>query len=122
MSLLSKVIEIANKAMNTEASQILDELKAECPKDTGHTAERIKIMGKGENATVSVGGRGLLTNVRIGSTDLSAYYADQGNGGRGRIIRPKEAQALHLKDGSYRAFVHGYNGSHFVARVANRHR
>lgn len=122
MSLWEKVVAITNKAMNTEANQILGELRAECPKDSGKTAASFRIMGKGEDATVSVGGRGLITNVRIGSTELSALYADQGNGGKGRIIYPTQAQALHLKDGSYRASVHGYEGSHFVAKVASRHR
>lgn len=122
MSLWDKVVEIANKAMNTEANQILGELQAECPKDTGRTAASFHIMGGKGEALVSLGGKGIIGSVRIGSNELSALYADEGNGGRGRIIYPTHAKALHLKDGSYRASVHGYEGSHFVARVANRHR
>lgn len=123
MSIWQKVVEIVNVKMNTEAGQILQELRAECPKDSGETARRIHIMGAKEDATVAIGGvKGLIHSVRIGSNDLSAYYADQGNGGSGRIIRPTRSKALHLKDGSYRAYVHGYEGSHFVKRVADRHR
>lgn len=122
MSVWQKVVEIVNKAMNTEAGQILKELRAECPKDSGDTARRIHIMSGKEDATVSITAKGLIRSVRIGSNDLSAYYADQGNGGRSRIIRPTRSKALHLKDGSYRAYVHGYEGSHFVKRVADRHR
>lgn len=127
MSLWQKVVVIANKAMNTEANQILGELKAECPRSsTGHNgrhvADSFRIMGKGEGAMVSVSGSGLIGSIRIGSTELGAYYADQGNGGRGRIIHPTHAKALRLKDGTIRKSVHGYEGTHFVREVADRHR
>lgn len=123
MSIWQKVVEAANRAMNTEADQILYELRATCPKDTGDTARSFKILGRNSDSTVpTIGGQGLISSVRIGSTKLTAYYANQGNGGRSRIIRPKRSKALHLKDGSYRAYVHGYDGTEFVKWVADRHR
>lgn len=123
MSIWDKVVGIVNKTMNTTANSILEELKYACPKDSGKTAASFHIMGGGEDATVSVSGRGLIRSVRIGSNELSAYYAAYGNGGRGRIIRPTHAKALHLKDGSYRSQVHGYTPpSNFVKDVADRHR
>ena len=122
MALWNKVVEIVNRVMNTEANQILYELKATCPKDTGKTAERFHIMGRNEGASVGISGRGLIRSVRIGSTELTAYYADQGNGGPGRIIRPIHAKALKLKDGSIVPYVRGYDGAHFVKWVADRHR
>ena len=123
MSVWQKVVEIVNDVMNTEADQILYELRATCPKDTGETARSFRIMGKNDDSTVpTVGGKGLIQSIRIGSTKLSAYYADQGNGGKSRIIRPKHAKALKLKDGSYRTYVHGYDGTDFVRWVADRHR
>lgn len=122
MSLWDKVVGIVNKRMNTEAQQILSELQAECPKDTGRTAASFHIAGKGEGGTVSVGAKGLIGSVQIISTELSAYYANYGNGGRNRTIYPTHAKALHLKDGSFRGSVRGYDGTHFVEKVANRHR
>ena len=131
MSLLQKVTQIVNKTMNTEAQQILGELREACPSRTGKTAASFHIMGGKEDATVSVGGKGLIKSVRIGSTLLSAKYADEGNGGSGREIRstrPYDRRGIppgKMKlsdDGSYRAMVHGYEGSHFVKEVADRHR
>lgn len=130
MSLVQKVAQIVNKRMNTEAQQILDELREACPKRSGKTAESFHIMGGGEDATVSVSGQGLIKSVRIGSTLLSAKYADEGNGGSGREIRSTRRYdrngippaKLKLSDGTYRVMVHGYEGTHFVREVANRHR
>lgn len=123
MSLWDKVVGIVNERMNTEAQQILAELRAECPKDTGKTAASFHIAGKGADGTVSVGAKGLIGSVQIVSNELSAYYAAYGNGGRSREIYPKRSKALHLKDGSYRGMVHGYKPErNFVKDVADRHR
>lgn len=131
MSVLQKVVQIANKAMNTEAQQILGELQEACPKRSGKTAASFHIMGGGEQASVSTGGQGLVKSVRIGSTLLSAKYADEGNGGEGAIItstRPYDRRGIPpgkmklSSDGSYRTMVHGYEGNHFVREVAGRHR
>lgn len=131
MSLWDRVVEIANRAMQTEAAEILGELKEACPSRTGKTAASFHIMAGKGNATVSVGGKGLITSVRIGSTKLSALYASEGNGGSGRVItstRPLDRRGrppgkLKLSDGSYRTMVHGYTPpTNFVVDVANRHR
>ena len=135
MSLLRTVIDIVNRVMDTEASEILRELREECPKDTGKTAASFHIMGADSQAVVGIGGSGVTKSVLIGSTKQTAYWADQGNAGSGPIIYPKHAR----RDGSnkppmlgkypkgipgygWRASVHAYEGDHFVRRVADRHR
>ena len=128
MAILDKVVEIVNKAMNTEASQILGELKAECPKQTGKTAASFHIMRGSGNATVSVGGSGFITSVRIGSTLDSAYYADQGNSATGKFIAFVPYGGIDASKRPYakgKVYSHGrvgYEGRHFVKAVADRHR
>lgn len=133
MSLWDKVVEIVNVKMNTEAAEILGELKAACPKRTGRTAGTFRIMGKGGGGVGTTAG-GLLTSVRVGSTDLIAKYADEGNGGSGGRIYPhgnalafpgwgKWAGGGNGKGGKYvLPSVSAYDGAHFVRTVADRHR
>ena len=121
MALWDRVVEVANKAMRTEASQILKELRAECPKRTGATARSFHIMSGSGGMTNGIEGvGGIITNVRIGSTKDTAYFADQGNGTK--IIYPVKAKALKFHDGSYHNYARPYMGTNFVAEVANRHR
>lgn len=129
MSLWDKFVRAVNPQIEQKAEQILAELKEACPRSAEghngrHVADSFRIMGKGESGAVSGTFRaGLLTKVTIGSDELGAYYAAYGNGGRGRIIYPTHAKALHLKDGSYRSAVHGYTpSSNFIKDVADRHR
>ena len=63
----------------------------------------------------------------IVSNKLSAYYADQGNGGPNRIIYPRRAKALKITNGinrtlGYAKYVHGYDGEGYIKKVADRHR
>lgn len=129
MSIRDKVVEIANKAMRTKAHEILQELKDECPRSAEghngkHVADSFHIMAKGSDAevfeTFNTGNRFIKTVV-IGSNEKGAYFANYGNGGHGKRIYPKNAKALHLKDGSYKGMVHGYEGKHFIEKVAKRH-
>ena len=132
MSVLEKVVQIANKAMNTEAQQILDELKEECPKRSGKTAESFKIMlDDSSDVKIGTGGKSFLTRVLIGSKELSALYANDGNikGSRGGRIYPSgkalvfEGSKAPWKDNKYvLPSVRAYEGAHFVEKVANRHR
>lgn len=131
LNLWGKVVEIVNKEMNTKANQILVELKAECPKKTGTTANSFHIMRGNEEMTVGTSGKGLIKTVYIGSTLLSAKYAAEGNGGRSRIItstreydrRRRKPGKLQLSDGRYISYVYGYTPSqNFVKVVADRHR
>lgn len=114
------LVQIARRVVDEEteriANEILVELKAECPKRTGKTAESFRITKTGFGMWL------------IGSTALTAYYADQGNGGSGRIIRP-HGNYLVFHDtrggsgGVYvRKYVHGYDGTDFVKKVADKHR
>lgn len=110
MPLTGIVKKAVESQMDEIAMTILVELMDACPVRTGKTAESFEIMKYADGLRY------------IGSTALSAFYADQGNGGRGHIITPISKRALKLKDGSIRKSVHGYDGTHFVAQVASRHR
>ena len=115
-----KVRAITEEQMMELARTIQGELISACPSDTGAARGSIKIE-KESDTLIFVGAHASFPrNGDDPGTHL--YYADQGNGGRGRIIRPTRYKALHLKDGSYRAFVHGYEGTHFIKAVADRHR
>lgn len=114
MSLKAKVDLAIDARTKRIAEQILKELRAECPKKSGRSARSFRIEKVGRN-------------YRVVSNKLSAYYADQGNGGPDRIIYPRRAKALKITNGinrtlGYAKFVHGYDGDHFVTRVADRHR
>ena len=136
MSLWDKVVGIANKAMKTEADQILRELRAECPKDTGKTAKSFKIMDVGSDYQVGTTGRGLTTRVLIASDSRVAYWAEYGNGGPETILTAKHRRAdgktpmlgkypNGIPGYGWRASVHGYYDpakQGFVKRVADRHR
>lgn len=135
MSIVDRVVEITNRVMRTEAAQIQKELRDECPRSaTGHNgkhvADSFRIMRESSGAAVGISGAGFITSVLIGSTEPGAYYANYGNGGGGHEIRSTRAYdrrgrkpgKLKLKDGTYRVMVHGYEGTHFVERVADRHR
>ena len=131
MALWDRVVEIANRAMDTEANQILQELRAECkaayPNGTGTTAKSFHIMGKGESSDVSVGGKGLITKVRVGSTLESAYYANYGNSATDKFVAfvPNKGISESLRPkGTKKVYSHGrkgYEGAHFVEKVAARH-
>lgn len=120
MSLVEKVRAITKEQMMELAQTIQGELKAACPSDTGAARASIHIEEEGEYRIFVGAHASFPPDGNDPGTHL--YYADQGNGGRGRTIYPTRYKALHLKDGSYRALVHGYEGKHFIAAVANRHR
>lgn len=136
VDITSAVVKITNKRVKELAEQIRDEMKAEIAGHvkTGKAYDSIRISyndpSGGGNFSVGAGGSmrgGFLTYVFIGSNELSAYYLDNGNGGRRRKIRPTHAKALRLEDGGggtigYAKFVHGYKGIHFAKKVADRHR
>ena len=127
MSLVETVRAITKEHMMQLAQTIEGELKAEASNHkstnrhpTGMAAASIHIEEEDETHIFVGAHASFPRNGDDPGTHL--YYADQGNGGRGRIIRPTRYKALHLKDGSYRAFVHGYEGTHFIKAVADRHR
>lgn len=108
---LELVIDARTKRI---ANRILAELQAECPKKSGRSARSFHIEKDGRN-------------YQVVSRKLSAYYADQGNGGPGRTIYPRRARALKITNGinrtlGYATSVQGYDGDHFVERVADRYR
>lgn len=137
MSLRDKAIGFVNRAMNSKAQEILEEVKTACPRSAGghdgkHVADSFKIVsGKGGTeiaGSFNTGGR-VIKSVIIGSTELGARYANYGNGGPGRTIHPSKSRALKLeslgRDGKgryrYSATVHGYSGAHFLEKIAAKH-
>lgn len=114
MSVKSRVEFVIDARTKRIANQILKELQAECPKQSGRTARSFRIEKVGRN-------------YRIVSNKLTAYYAEYGNGGRGTYIYPKRAKALRITNGVNRTlgwakYVHGYDGTGFIHDVAERHR
>ena len=114
MALRAKVESIVDARTRRIADTVLSELQAACPKKSGRSAKSFHIEKVGRN-------------YRVVSSKLSAYYADQGNGGSGRIIYPRRAKVLKITNGinrtlGYAKCVRGYDGAHFVEEVANRHR
>lgn len=120
MSLVEKVRAITREQMMELARTIEGELKAACPSDSGDARRSIHIEEEDESHIFVGAHASFPPNGDDPGTHL--YYADQGNGGRKRTIKPTRYKALHLKDGSYRAWVHGYEGKHFIKAVADRHR
>lgn len=136
MALWDRFVEIVNKAMQTEASTILSELRAACPQDTGTTAKSFRIMNADGSPQVGTPAKGLTRSVIVGSTLRTAYWSEYGNGGPNTIIYPKHKR----RDGKtpmlgkhpdgipgigWRPYVHGYYDPQkqgFVKRVADRHR
>lgn len=117
VQILDSVVE---EELDKLATRIQYELKRACPKRTGEAAASIHIEMTDKYSRFV----GADTSTPGG---LALYYADQGNGGRGTIIKPKRAKALPItnKNGQWIAFrsqVHGYEGSHFVKAVADKHR
>lgn len=133
MSLVEKVKVICREQMEEIAKTIEGELKAEAIGKrahvrTGMAQASIHIEQKGETSYRIGAIATFPPDGNDGGTHL--YYLDQGNGGSGRTIRSKREfdrrgippGKLALKDGSYRTAVSGYSGTHFIAKVANRHR
>lgn len=137
------VIRLTNKRVKELAEQMRDEMKAVIADGghirTGKAYNSIEVHYN--NATSGSTGFGLggasgsmrggfLTSVQIGSYEASAYYLDQGNGGKTAVIRStrefdrrgRRPGKLKLRDGSYATYVMGYDGIHFAREVANRHR
>ena len=131
MSLIDKVAGIVNRVMDTEANEILREIRAEINDGhtrTGRTAASFHIMNRNESALISTGGRGVIESVLIGSNYLPAIWLNDGNG-PGRIY-PNEAPYLKFKDsrkgGTGKVYrlpsVSSYEGIDYIGTVAKRHR
>ena len=136
------VIRLTNKRVKELAEQMRDEMRALIADGhirTGTAYNSIEVHYN--NATSGSTGFGLggasgsmrggfLTSVQIGSYEKSAYYLDEGNGGKYAVIRStrefdrrgRRPGKLELRDGSFATYVMGYDGIHFAEKVANRHR
>ena len=114
MSLVADAERIIHAETLKIAEVILAEVQEECPKKSGRSAKSFHIEQRGDSYAVV-------------SSRLAAYYADEGNGGPGRIIYPRRRKYLKITNGinrtlGYAKSVHGYDGDHYVERVADRHR
>lgn len=112
--------DVCQEELDRLAQQIMFDLKRACPKKSGDAASGIHIEVDSPTSR-------FIGNDTSSEAGLHLYYADQGNGGPGRVIRPTRSQALRLTDGfgrtkAFRAYVHGYEGSHFVKQVADKYR
>lgn len=120
MSLVEIVESAINEQMDRLAARIEGELKAECPKKSGTAAGAIGIQDLGAHAK------------RIGGTHEHLFYADQGNnqhlsyfGGKNNRRMPNytgSGSRMLFYDGEMHVASRTYKGSHFVRKVADRHR
>ena len=126
MSITNQFVNMVNKAFNTKANQIVEDLRSACPKKTGKTANSFRILSRNESMTVGAGS--LLTSVTIGSTLQSAWYANYGTaqhlsyfGGKGNSGMPNYVGAGYPRvlkyDGAYHVSSSTYKGSEFVEKV-----
>ena len=142
MALWDKIIQISNKAMNTKAQQILDEVKErgyDYYPDSRNVVPSFRIMSK-KNSDAEVLGRfntggNLITSVIIGSDLREAYWAVYGNigGSRNGRIYPDGNALVFPGQAGYRGKGHGkggmyvlpsvraYRGHNFLRDVARRH-
>lgn len=139
-SITDIVVGLTNRRVKQLAEQMLEEIRETIASEmkhpersTGAAANSFSISWNGAGgggqfetgATGSFGG-GFLTSVTISSDEPSAYYLDQGNGGSNRIIRssryPKGSLHLEHIGDVYAKQVHGYDGIHYIKKVADMHR
>ncbi|MBQ1296081.1 MAG: hypothetical protein IIY21_18685 [Clostridiales bacterium] len=110
-ALAREIIDIETRRI---AEKIYWEIRRECPKKSGRTARSFRIEKRGDGYAVV-------------SDKLTAYYAENGNGGAGTFIYPKKAKALKITNGvnrrlGFAAYVKAYKGDGFIQRVAARHK
>ena len=127
--LIETVGDIVQEEMDRIAKQIQSEMIVEASKHkpsyrspTFDAAASIHIEDIG---TGSVFGMGRFIGATANFNDdggTHLYYMDQGNGGNGRIIRPKTSKVLKLDDGSFAPYVRGYSGRGFIKKIADKYR
>lgn len=110
-ALAREIVDIETKRI---AEKIYWEVRRECPKQSGRTARSFRIEKRG-------------SSYAIVSDKLTAYYAENGNGGPSTLIYPRKAKVLKITNGinrtlGYAPYVHGYDGAHFLREIADRHR
>lgn len=114
MGMTSDVRTFIDAETKRIAEKIYWDIRREIPKKSGRSARSFKIEKTATGYTVY-------------SERLQAYYADQGNGGRERLIYPVKATRLKITNGINRTlavvpYVHGYDGCHYIAKVAEKYR
>lgn len=130
--LIEAVGDICQKELDRIAKEIEGKMKAEASKPgsshvrTGLASSSIHIEDIG---TGSVFGAGRFIGADAdfdsegdGNGGTHLYYMNYGNGGSGKIIKPKRKKALALKDGTIAPYVRGYSGRHFIEKIADEYR
>lgn len=126
MSLINIFEAFCDKELDRVATEIESEMKAVVAEHyKSGDAERAIHIEKKDMFTRWIGGTD-GTGRGVSGTD-HLLMLDQGNGGRGSIIKPTRHKYLRLTDGrgNTRAFakqVHGHDGIHFLEEIASRHR
>lgn len=130
MSVVELVKTACKEQMAEIAQRIEGDLKSECPKRTGRAAASIK-TNQMTDTSYRIGAYANFADYSDGGTHL--YYADQGNGGSGSIIRstravdrrgrpPGKLKIMNGMQMQYAPYVRSYAGKHFIEKVANKYR
>lgn len=111
--------------LNNVVEEKLDELAKTVQREMRDIVEDYSDTGRENKITITK----QAEHARfVGAIDLGLFYLDQGNGGSNRLIYPRRKNGTMVwvdnATGQFfaRKVVHGYNGIHFVRRVADRHR
>lgn len=126
MNIEDVVIKAVESEMEKIARQIEADLKAEVE---GHfksgAAYRAIHIEKRGLMRYFIGGTDGTGKGKTGTDHLAML--DQGNGGRGKVIKPKYSKALRITDGfgntrAFRKQVRGYDGFDIIEKVASKYR
>lgn len=131
--LIESVCDICEKEMDRIAREIEMEMISEAGKHKGSyrsptfaAQEAIHVEDIGTGSLIGmgrfIGADAEFDSSGNGNGGAHLYYMNYGNGGSGRIIRPKRKKALQLKDGTVAPYVRGYSGKHFIEKIADRYR
>ena len=132
-SLIEAVGNIVQNELDRIAKEIEGQMKAEAGKHKGSyrspTGAAMASIHIEDIGTGSVFGAGRFIGADAsfdsggdGDGGVHLYYMNYGNGGSGRIIKPNTKKALRLKDGTITPYVFGYNGRHFIEKIADSYR
>lgn len=130
-SLIEAVGGIVQEELDRIAKEIEEQMKAEAVGKKAHirtglaqASIHIEDIGTGSvfGAGRFIGADADFDSQGDGNGGTHLYYMNYGNGGSGRIIKPKRKKALALKDGTLAPYVRGYSGKHFIEKIADKYR
>lgn len=130
-NLIKAVGGIVQQELDRIAKEIEEQMKAEAVGKKAHVRTglaqasiHIEDIGTGSVFGVGrfIGADADFDSQGDGNGGTHLYYMNYGNGGSGRIIKPKKKKALALKDGTLAPYVRGYGGKHFIEKIADKYR